>query len=139
MLVLDMILFGLNCRKEQNLQVPLRCFSHALGPFGFGAWQIRYHFIRDLVERKVIALEYILTERQNADIFTKPLYRSKFEPLHQMIGVITCPYETHGLCVNSFNLSWPTLFFIKVWICITFMHFILGLLLMFFSFFFFFK
>ena len=40
MLVLDMILFGLNWQKEQNLQVSLRCFSHTLGPFGFGAWQL---------------------------------------------------------------------------------------------------
>ena len=37
---------------------------------------IRYHFIRDLVERKIVALEYIPTERQNADIFTKTLDRS---------------------------------------------------------------
>ena len=53
--------------------------------------EIRYHFIRDLVERKIVALEYIFTERQNADIFTKPLDRSKFKALHQVIGVILCP------------------------------------------------
>ena len=53
--------------------------------------EIRYHFIRDLVERKIVALEYIPTERQNADIFTKPLDRSKFETLRQVIGVILCP------------------------------------------------
>ena len=51
---------------------------------------IRYHFIRDLVERKIVALEYIPTERQNADIFTKPLDRSKFEALRLVIGVILC-------------------------------------------------
>ena len=53
--------------------------------------EIRYHFIRDLVERKVVTLEYISTKRQNADIFTKPLDRSKFESLRQLIGVIICP------------------------------------------------
>ena len=53
--------------------------------------EIRYHFIRDLVERKIVCLEYIPTERQNADIFTKPLNRSKFETLRQVIGVILCP------------------------------------------------
>ena len=46
--------------------------------------EIRYHFIRDLVERKIVALE-------NADIFTKPLDRSKFETLRQVIVVILCP------------------------------------------------
>ena len=53
--------------------------------------EISYHFIRDLVKRKIVCLEYIPTKRQNADIFTKPLDRSKFETLHQVIGVILCP------------------------------------------------
>ena len=53
--------------------------------------EIRYHFIRDLVERSIVTLEYIPIERQNADIFTKPLDRSKFETLRQVIVVILCP------------------------------------------------
>ena len=53
--------------------------------------EIRYHFIKNLIERKIMCLEYISTERQNADIFTKPLNRSKFETLCQVIGVILCP------------------------------------------------
>ena len=53
--------------------------------------EIKYHFIKDLVERKITCLEYIPTERQNADIFTKPLDRSKFEALRQVISVILCP------------------------------------------------
>ena len=53
--------------------------------------EIRYHLIRDLVERKIVCHEYILTERQNADIFTKPLDSGKFETLCQVIGVILCP------------------------------------------------
>ena len=47
--------------------------------------EIRYHFIRDLDERKIMALEFIPTECQNYDIFTKPLDRpldrSKFEAI----------------------------------------------------------
>ena len=53
--------------------------------------EMRYHFIRDLVERKIVALEYIPIERQNADIFTKSLDKSKFESLCQVIRVIICP------------------------------------------------
>ena len=53
--------------------------------------EIRYHFIRDLVERKIVCPEYFPTEQQNADIFTKPLDRSKFETFRQVIGVIWCP------------------------------------------------
>ena len=47
--------------------------------------------IRDLVERNIVCLEYIPTERQNANIFTKPLDRSKFETLRQVISMIPCP------------------------------------------------
>ena len=53
--------------------------------------EIIYHFIRDLEERKIVVLEYIHTEHQNAHIFTKPFNRSRFESLRQVIGVITCP------------------------------------------------
>ena len=53
--------------------------------------EIRYHFIRDIVERNIMCLKYIPTECQNADIFTKSLDRSKFETLRQVIGVILCP------------------------------------------------
>ena len=53
--------------------------------------EIRYHFIRDLVERNIVTLEYIPIERQNVDIFTKSLDRSKFETLRQVIVVILCP------------------------------------------------
>ena len=52
--------------------------------------EIRYHFIGILLKQR-LCLEYIPTERQNVDIFTKPLDRSKFETLRQVIGVILCP------------------------------------------------
>ena len=53
--------------------------------------EIRYHFIRDLIEKKIVCFKYISIEHQNADIFTKPLDRSKFETLCQVIGVNLCP------------------------------------------------
>jgi len=34
---------------------------------------IRHHFIRDLVEDKVVTLEHVTTEEQLANIFTKAL------------------------------------------------------------------
>ena len=35
--------------------------------------EIRYHFIRDLVEDKIVWLEFINTNNQKVDVFTKPL------------------------------------------------------------------
>jgi hypothetical protein len=48
---------------------------------------IRHHFIRDLVETQVLSLEFMHTEHQLADLFTKPLDGSRFEYLRNAIGV----------------------------------------------------
>ena len=53
--------------------------------------KIRYHFIRDLVEDKVVCLEFIYTDNQKTNIFTKPLDGPWFESLHKTIGVGTIP------------------------------------------------
>ena len=52
---------------------------------------IRHHFIRDLVENKIMALEHVATERQLADIFTKALYANQFEKLREELGI--CVYD----------------------------------------------
>ena len=50
--------------------------------------EMRYHFIRDLVEERVVCLEFIHTDNQKADIFTKPLDGPRFESLHKTIGLV---------------------------------------------------
>jgi hypothetical protein len=47
----------------------------------------RYHFLRDHVEKGDIEMRYINTERQLADIFTKPLDSSHFATLRGEISV----------------------------------------------------
>ena len=49
--------------------------------------EIRYHFIHDLVEDKIVCLEFIHTNNQKADIFTKPLDGPQFELLCKTIDV----------------------------------------------------
>ena len=53
--------------------------------------EIRYHFIRDLVEERVKCLEFIHTNNQKADIFTKPLDGPRLESLRKTINVGTIP------------------------------------------------
>ena len=48
---------------------------------------IRYHFICDLVEEKVVSLEHIFTENQLPDLFTKPFDTLTFEFLQKSLGV----------------------------------------------------
>jgi hypothetical protein len=47
----------------------------------------RHHFLRDHVEKRDIEMRYIDTERQLADIFTKPVDSSQFADLQGEIGV----------------------------------------------------
>ena len=49
--------------------------------------EIRYHFIQDLMEERVVCLEFIHTDNQKADIFTKPFDGPQFESLRKTIDV----------------------------------------------------
>ena len=62
--------------------------------------EIRYHFIRDLVEERVVCLEFIHTDNQKADNFTKPLDGPRFESLRKTIGVGTILWTSCVMCVS---------------------------------------
>jgi hypothetical protein len=53
----------------------------------------RHHFLRDHIEKGDIAMRYIDTERQLADIFIKPLNSYQFADLQGEIDV----YHPYGL------------------------------------------
>ena len=46
--------------------------------------EIKYHYIRDMVRRKVVHVQYIYTHTQVANFFTKLLSRMKFEYFHEI-------------------------------------------------------
>ncbi|GJU47040.1 hypothetical protein Tco_1204306 [Tanacetum coccineum] len=48
---------------------------------------VRYHFIKDKVENKVVKLYFVKTDYQLADIFTKALTRERFEFLINRLGM----------------------------------------------------
>ncbi|TYK21311.1 F5J5.1 [Cucumis melo var. makuwa] len=50
---------------------------------------IRHHFIRELIENKIITLQHVRSYSQLADIFTKPLDETTFEHLRAGLGVDT--------------------------------------------------
>ena len=53
---------------------------------------VRYHFIREVVEDGKVAVQYILTRDNISDIFTKPLAKAKFRELAELLRlhVIAC-------------------------------------------------
>ncbi|WJX12614.1 hypothetical protein P8452_03091 [Trifolium repens] len=52
---------------------------------------IRHHYIRDLVENKIVVLEHVGTKEQVADIYTKALDAVQFEKLRGKLGI--CLHE----------------------------------------------
>ncbi|GAA0138598.1 hypothetical protein LIER_34958 [Lithospermum erythrorhizon] len=53
---------------------------------------IRHHFIRKLVEDKVITLEHVSTDKELAEIFTKALDAAQFESFRSSLGL--CVIDT---------------------------------------------
>ena len=52
---------------------------------------VRYHFIREVLQDGVINLSYCPTDRMVADILTKPLSRNRFERLRLLMGMEFIP------------------------------------------------
>ena len=57
--------------------------------------EIKYHFVRDHVEKKNIKLVYCRSEEMMADMFTKGLPISQFVKLRKMIGMELIEQSTH--------------------------------------------
>lgn len=49
---------------------------------------IRYHYIREKVCAKEIVVKYVMSEQQQADIFTKPLPKERFKLICENMNVI---------------------------------------------------
>jgi len=51
---------------------------------------VKYHFVRDLVQQKIIEVKYVPSTSQKADILTKGLSKNLFEKFRSKIGVEHC-------------------------------------------------
>ena len=50
--------------------------------------EIKYHYIKDMVQRGVVKLQYVAMDEQIADVLMKPLARVKFEYFREKLGVL---------------------------------------------------
>ena len=51
--------------------------------------EIKYHYIRDMVQRGAVKLQYVVMDEQIADVLTKPLARVNFEyNFKEKLGVL---------------------------------------------------
>jgi hypothetical protein len=51
-------------------------------------FEIKYHYIRDMVQRKEIHVQYLPTHEKIADIFTKLLAKMNFEYFCERLGLV---------------------------------------------------
>jgi hypothetical protein len=48
---------------------------------------MRYHYVRDMVQKNILSIQYVPTAEQTADILTKPLSLTKFVYFRHKLGV----------------------------------------------------
>ena len=58
--------------------------------------EIKYHFIKDMVQRGAVKLQYVAMEEQIADVLTKPMARVKFEYFRENLGVLQIEAPSKG-------------------------------------------
>ena len=52
--------------------------------------EIKYQYIHDMVEKGVVELRYVSTDKKVADVLTKLLFKMKFEYFRDKLGVVPC-------------------------------------------------
>ena len=58
--------------------------------------EIKYHYIRDMVQGGAVKLQCVATDEQIADVLTKPLARVKFEYFKEKLGVLHIKVPSKG-------------------------------------------
>ena len=58
--------------------------------------EIKYHYIRDMVQRGVVKLQYVAMEEHIADVLMKPLARVKFKYFKEKLGVLQIEVPSKG-------------------------------------------
>ena len=49
--------------------------------------EMRYHYVRDMVQKNILSIQYVPTAKQTTDILTKPLSLTKFVYFRDKLGV----------------------------------------------------
>jgi hypothetical protein len=58
--------------------------------------EIRYHYIRDMVQRGSLKIQYISTDEQVANMFTKPLSHVKFDYFRDKLSIVRMDLPQKG-------------------------------------------
>ena len=58
--------------------------------------EIKFHYIRDMVQRGAVKLQYVATDDHIVDVLMKPLARVKFEYIREKLGVLQIEVPSKG-------------------------------------------
>ena len=58
--------------------------------------EIKYHYIKDMVQRGVVKLQYVVMDEQIDDLLGKPLARVKFDYFQENLGVLQIEVPSKG-------------------------------------------
>ena len=56
----------------------------------------KFHNIKDMVQRGAVKLQYVVTDKQIADVLAKPLSKVKFEYFREKIGFLQIKVPSKG-------------------------------------------
>ena len=83
----------LSCMIELSIYVDNQsCIAYSINGKGPGRAKhinVKYHFVKELVDSNTLKLEYLPSEENAADIMTKALLRVKHTKAVEMLGMIT--------------------------------------------------
>ena len=94
-------LFGVQLRPTMIYCDNQSCIKLSENPFFHNRSkhiEIQYHFIWDYVQRGSIELQYISTNEQVVDIFTKALGKGKFVFFRDKLGVVSNTFLNKREC-----------------------------------------
>ena len=74
----------INCDNQSSIKLSVNPVFHDRSKH----IEIPYHYVRDMVDKNSVKLEYICTADQTADILTKPLSRVKIEHFRKRLGMV---------------------------------------------------
>ena len=60
--------------------------------------EMKYHYVREMVRRREVELQYIPMEEQIVDVLTKSLCQGKFEYFRDRVGVVENVSHTEREC-----------------------------------------
>ena len=58
--------------------------------------EIKYHYIRDMVQRGAVKLQYVATNEKITYVLTKPLASVKFEYFREKLSVLQIKVSSKG-------------------------------------------